>query len=53
MTGSLGLLGRAKREGLIQTVRPVIERMLQEGVWFDAATVRHVLEAEGEEEALP
>ncbi|MBI5480591.1 MAG: DUF3368 domain-containing protein [Deltaproteobacteria bacterium] len=48
VTGSLGLLARAKSLGVIPEVRPVIDRLLAGGGWFDAELVRRVLRAAGE-----
>lgn len=48
VTGTLGLLGRAKRSGLVSTVRPLIARMAAQGDWFDAALVERFLGALGE-----
>ncbi len=48
VTGTLGILGRAKRSGLLPSVRPLIARMATQGDWFDAALVERFLEALGE-----
>jgi len=48
VTGSLGLLVRAKRLGLLPAIRPVLDRALAAGVWYDADLVRLVLESVGE-----
>ena len=48
VVGSLGLLLRAKLEGLVVTLRPYIDRMQSEGIWYDAELVRRVLAAAGE-----
>jgi predicted nucleic acid-binding protein len=42
VTGTLGLLGRAKADGVITAVRPYIERMQARSVWFDDDLVRLV-----------
>jgi hypothetical protein len=44
VTGTLGLLGYAKACGLVPAVRPFVERMQAELVWFDEGLVRRVLE---------
>lgn len=44
VTGSLGLLIRAKKMGLITALRPVLEKLNQSGVFYDAHLVRRVLE---------
>ncbi len=48
VTGTLGLLGRAKRDGLVPAVRPWIEKLTQAGIWYDAELLRRFLEALGE-----
>ncbi len=48
VTGTLGLLGRAKTMGIIQAVRPFVDRLSREGEWFDAALVARVLAGLGE-----
>ena len=48
VTGSLGLLARAKILGLTAAIRPFVERAMGEGVWYDSALVRRVLADLGE-----
>lgn len=48
VTGSLGLLIRAKTAGILPAIRPVLDRIMEEGVWYDAELVRQVLAAVGE-----
>jgi predicted nucleic acid-binding protein len=48
VTGSLGLLARAKVLGLIPAVRPIVDKMTKEGVWYDAQLVAKVLQGLGE-----
>lgn len=48
VTGTLGLLGRAKREGIIPAVAPWVERLARSGVWYDPELVRRFLAALGE-----
>lgn len=48
VTGSLGLLGRAKAEGLISELRPLIGKAIEAGIWFDRDLIRSFLEATGE-----
>lgn len=48
ITGSLGLLARARTLGLIPALRPVLDRALAAGIWYDADLVRLVLESVGE-----
>jgi predicted nucleic acid-binding protein len=48
VTGSLGLLVRAKTLGIIPALRPHLERMLRQGAYYDEELVRKVLEGVGE-----
>jgi predicted nucleic acid-binding protein len=48
VVGSLGLLARAKNVGIIPAVRPIIERLTREGIWYDGELVERVLTAIGE-----
>jgi predicted nucleic acid-binding protein len=48
VTGALGLLGKAKREGIISEVRPYLDRALQTGIRYHPDLVRRLLEALGE-----
>ena len=48
VVGALGLLGRAKAEGIIPAVGPYVNRALAMGVRYDAILVRRILEAAGE-----
>jgi len=48
VTGTLGLLGRAKMLGIIPAVRPYVGRMQAMSVWFDEALVRRFLAGLGE-----
>ena len=36
MSGSLGVLLKAKREGLLPAIRPSVEAMTAHGVWLSA-----------------
>lgn len=49
VTGSLGLLLRVKLEGAVPHFRPIIQRGLEAGVWYDRALVRRILAVAGEE----
>lgn len=49
VTGSLGLLGRAKALGLISAMRPYIERAEAVGIRYHREIVRAVLQAAGED----
>lgn len=49
-TGTIGLLLRAKKEGRIPAVRPVLERLQQEaGFWLDDELENQILQAAGED----
>ncbi len=48
ITGTLGLLARAKQLGIIPALRPQIEKLKDFGAYFDEELVRRVLEGVGE-----
>ena len=48
VTGVLGLLGRAKKLGLVPAVRPYVQKAVEAGVRYDASLVQRVLQAVGE-----
>ena len=48
VTGSLGLLGRAKQVGLIPKVRPWLEKLGAAGIYFHADLLQGFLSAMGE-----
>lgn len=48
VTGSLGLLGMAKRLGLIDAVRPIVSAMSRQGTWFDPKLIARFLAELGE-----
>jgi predicted nucleic acid-binding protein len=48
VTGSLGLLGRAKRVGLIPTVRFWIEKLTTFGIHYHPELLQRFLSAMGE-----
>lgn len=45
VVGSLGLLGKAKAEGLIKAVRPFIVQAQQNGLYYDAHLIMTFLQA--------
>jgi predicted nucleic acid-binding protein len=45
VTGALGLLGRAKLLGLIPSLRPLVERAVEQGIRYHPDLVRQVLQA--------
>jgi predicted nucleic acid-binding protein len=51
VTGSLGLLGKAKMLGLVPSLKPLLEKAIAEGIRYHPELVRSILEAVGEEEA--
>lgn len=48
VTGSLGLLVRAKSLGLVPAVAPIVAAIVRGGVWYHPELVRKVLDAVGE-----
>jgi predicted nucleic acid-binding protein len=48
IVGSLGLLARAKTLGIVPAIRPMIERAMQEGVYYHHDLVNQVLASVGE-----
>ena len=48
MTGTLGILLRAKRMGMVPRVRPLIERLAVSGYYLDRPLIERVLERAGE-----
>src|SRR5947209_242445 len=44
VSGSLGLLGRAKAEGLISELKPLIAKAIDAGIWYNRELVRSVKE---------
>ena len=49
VTGSIGVLLRAKREGLLPAVKPCIASMRERGVWLGQRIAREALREAGEE----
>lgn len=48
LTGSLGLLVRAKTLGLVGALRPIVGKMQERGVWYDQHLVDRILAGAGE-----
>ena len=48
VTGVLGLLGRAKKIGIIRALKPFVEKAAEAGVYYHPDLVRAVLESAGE-----
>lgn len=47
--GTVGVLLQAKRRGHVDRLKPLLERLQEEGAWLKEDLVRSVLEAAGEE----
>ena len=43
MTGTLGLLLRAKKKGMISSIKPLIAKMLENGIRIKAEIVEGIL----------
>jgi predicted nucleic acid-binding protein len=48
LTGTLGILLKAKQNGLVPEVRPLLEVLVSKGVWIDRHLLDHVLTLAGE-----
>ncbi|HYU33383.1 MAG TPA: DUF3368 domain-containing protein [Thermoanaerobaculia bacterium] len=51
VTGSLGLLAKAKMLGLLTNLKPLLTKAVTEGIRYHPELIRRVLEAVGEEQA--
>lgn len=49
VVGTLGLLLRAKKKGILSEIKPLIEKMLQRGIWIRSKTVKGILKEAGED----
>ncbi|MCD8131460.1 MAG: DUF3368 domain-containing protein [Lachnospiraceae bacterium] len=49
VTGTLGVLLKAKKEGLVQEIRPILSEMKRAGFYVSGTVERYVLEAAGEQ----
>ena len=49
VTGTLGILIRSKKEGLITAVKPIMENLIADGLYVDDKTRKMVLQAACEE----
>ena len=47
--GTLGLLLKAKKKGLLSSIKPTINRLLNSGIWIREDIARGVLKEAGEE----
>jgi len=48
VVGTLGLLLRAKKKGVLSEIKPLIEKMLQRGIWIRSKIVKGMLKEAGE-----
>ncbi|MDR1779895.1 MAG: DUF3368 domain-containing protein [Tannerella sp.] len=48
LTGTLGILLRAKEKGLIEAIAPLISDLIKNGVWISSELIKVVLEKAGE-----
>ena len=48
VTGTMGILLRAKREGLINEVKPLLEGLIEDGLFVSSTVYNYVLEQTGE-----
>ena len=48
VTGTMGVLLRAKREGLITEVKPLPERLIEDGLFVSPTVQNYVLKQAGE-----
>ena len=48
LTGTIGVLIRAKREGLVDTLRPLLDQLRQKSFWISESLYRSALVAVGE-----
>ena len=49
VTGTLGVLLRAKREGMIKAVHPILTKIIQDGFFISETVRQYVLEQAGED----
>ena len=48
VTGTLGVIIKAKQEGLIDSVKEIIDQILLDGLFMDDRLINRVLESAGE-----
>lgn len=53
VTGSVGVAVRAKQQGIVATARPVIDALIESGLYLDRRVYRRALLEAGEPEAPP
>jgi uncharacterized protein len=51
VVGTLGILVEAKRQGLVAPVRPIVERLVEQGLYLSPAVIDAALSAAGESTA--
>ena len=49
VTGTLGIILKCKQRGYIESIKPIIEQMLQNGFWVSDYVKKIILEQAGEE----
>ena len=48
VTGTLGVLLKAKKEGHVDVIKPLLDKMVSKGVFIDAEIQRYCLKEAGE-----
>ncbi len=48
VTGTLGVLIRAKREGYIDEIKPILDRMMEKGIYISQSVIEMCLKQAGE-----
>ena len=49
VTGTMGVLLRAKREGHIEKVKPLVDRLIADGLFISSTVKEYVLSQAGEQ----
>jgi uncharacterized protein len=52
VTGTIGILLRAKTEGLIDNLKPLLNELTEKGVWINVKLMEEILDKAGERRAL-
>jgi predicted nucleic acid-binding protein len=48
LTGTLGVISKAKQKGIIAEVEPLIEKLISKGFWISKKIISSFLKANGE-----
>jgi len=48
MTGTVGVLLKAKEEKLVKTVLPYVNELIEKGIWINERLIRYIKEIAGE-----